>query len=301
MFLCRRSAVVPVLLAAAFHAHADCPPTGWTRESLVELKSTGFEVAGDTDRTALADALADCLADRDPLLRDGIAFEAYATWLRSGKLENLQVVALTRRLLAEVVSGTPDPDGTRRAFASLVLSELARTDRVKPHFPEALRAEMVHTAANYMNTLRDYRGFEDGLGWRHGVAHTADWLMQLALNPAYGAQDLGEIRTALLGQVRAHGQHAYTDGESERLARAVLVVMTRTELDADSWQAALRALATPAPMATWDDAWSSRQGLNTRHNLRLFLMSLRRGVSNTELPDRETTLATIDEMLKATD
>lgn len=301
MFRCRPIVLALLISTTVAHAHADCPPTDWNREALVALKGAGFEVADNAARATLANALADCLADKDPLLRDGIAFEAYATWLRRGKLADDQVVALSRRLLAEVASETPDPDGIRRAFAALVLSELARTDRVKPHFPEDLRTDMVRTAIDYMMGIRDYRGYEERLGWRHGVAHTADWLMQLSLNPAYGKGTLDEIRSALLAQVRAHGQHAFTDGESERLARAVLVVMTRTELDAASWHIALRKLAEPSPMASWNEAWSSRRGLDERHNLRLFLLSLRRGVTTTELPDRETTLATIDEALTATD
>ena len=35
-----------------------------------------------------------------------------------------------------------------------------------------------------MKSMLDYRGFVPGAGWRRAVAHGADLLMQLALNPA---------------------------------------------------------------------------------------------------------------------
>ncbi len=43
---------------------------------------------------------------------------------------------------------------------------------------------MVDAAVAWMKSVQDYRGFEPGAGRRRAVAHGADLLTQLALNPA---------------------------------------------------------------------------------------------------------------------
>lgn len=287
-----------LLATASGLSAAACPPGGWTRDELVALKARQFAIESP-ERESLATGLLGCLADPDPVLRDGIAFEGLASWLRAGQLPPETVRDLTTRLLDRIESGTVDADGIGRPFDVLVLSELVRTDRVAPHFPDALRTRVARTAVAWFEGIRDYRGYDDTIGWRHGVAHGADWLMQLALNPAYGREELAAMRRALLSQVRADGAHAYVDGESERLARAVLVLMQRQELDPESWRMALAALADPAPLPAWSDAWTSKRGLVHRHNLRLFLMALHLGLGQGELPHRAAWQAEVLAVLRA--
>lgn len=290
--------LVIVLCALAGPALATCPPEGWTRETLLALKAKAFAIDPEP-RATLATGLLDCLADPDPVLRDGIAFEGLAHWLRAGAVPNADIQAMTATLLDRITSGTADPAGVARPFEALVLSELARTDRVAPHFPEALRLRLVRVAVAWFEGLDDYRGYEDDIGWRHGVAHGADWLMQMSMNPAYGRNELAAMRRALLTQVRARGNHAYVDGESERLARAVLVLMQREELDAASWREAIAGLADPAPLPAWADAWVSKRGLVHRHNLRLFLLALHLGLDQGTLPDRVAYQEAIVAVLRA--
>src|SRR5690606_23439512 len=70
------------LLLAALPVQAACPPVGHGRGSLAALRGAGFEVA-ETQREALAFGLLECLGDPDPVLRDGIAYEALMHWLRA--------------------------------------------------------------------------------------------------------------------------------------------------------------------------------------------------------------------------
>ena len=43
--------------------------------------------------------------------------------------------------------------------------------------------QAVDAAARYLQSVRDYRGFDEREGWRHGVAHGSDLIWQLAVNP----------------------------------------------------------------------------------------------------------------------
>ena len=86
------------------------------------------------------------------------------------------------RLLDLLTADDASGDGFAQPFAALALAEVARVDRVAPIFTADERAVLVTAATNYVRSVRDYRGFDDVQGWRHGVAHGADFLMQLVLN-----------------------------------------------------------------------------------------------------------------------
>lgn len=255
------------LLLAALPVQAACPPVGHGRGSLAALRGAGFEVA-ETQREALAFGLLACLGDPDPVLRDGIAYEALMHWLRADAFAPPVLRRLRDDLQAMLAQ--EDPDGFRAPFAALVLSEVARTDRIRPWMTPAERSAMVAAAAAWTSGVHDYRGFDPQAGWRHGVAHGADWLMQLALNPAVDASDADAILEAVASQVVAAGGHAYVFGEPERLARPLLVLGGRGLLTPERLEARLSALqAALAPARHGDAAW-----LAGRHDLLAFLRVL---------------------------
>jgi len=255
-------------------AVSGCPPSGHDRASLDSLKSRSFEVPDEVARQALALALVPCLSDPDPAVRDGIAFEAYATWLRGKQLELATRTKLLQRLIAMLGPAESDRDGFRQPFAALVLSEVARTDRIDPWLTEAQRGDLVDKAAAYVSAVEDHRGFDTTAGWRHGVAHGADLLMQLVLNPAVGRAKVDRVLEAVAAQVAPAGEHSYIDGESERLARPVLFAAQRGLYSADEWREWLARVSAPAPLANWDEAFTSRAGLARRHNVHAFINAL---------------------------
>ena len=255
---------------------AACPPDGWSRDALEALKSAGFKLEDSARRQALARGLLDCLADPDPGLRDGIAYEALATWLRGDALNHE-----TRRLLMSqlLVRLTPDAEGYGPPFAALVLSEVARTDRILAWMTPMQREDLVQIGSAHLASVRDYRGFDESQGWRHGVAHGADLLMQLALNPALDREQLDHILAAVATQVAPAGEHFYTYGEPERLARPVLFALQRGLHDEAAWSAWLQGVVAPAPLPEWSAAFSSQHGLAKRHNTRAFLLALYVGLA----------------------
>ena len=248
-------------------AFAACPPAGQDRASLQALKAAKFALPDAASRNALAAGLLDCLGDPDPALRDGIAYEALSTWMRAGAFDAGELRKLRDGLYARLDGD--DVDGFRKPFAALVLSEVARSDRVAPWMTSDERAAMVERASIYLESVRDYRGYENGAGWRHGVAHGADWAMQLALNPALDRAQLERLLAAVASQVMAADGHAYVFGEGERLARPVLYAAQRGLIDDAAWKAWFTALPAKLgpPQADYGDAtWLAR-----RHDLVQFL------------------------------
>jgi hypothetical protein len=248
---------------------AMCPPSGYDKAGLQALKSAGFAVADPAGKQALAMGLVDCLGDPDPLLRDGIAYEALQHWMRAGDFDAPFLRRLREALYAAL--GADDASGVRRPFAALVLAEIARTDRVAPWMSPAEREAMLARATAYLGSVRDYRGFEAGIGWRHGVAHGADWLLQLSLNPALDAAQLRRILDAVAIQAVPVAGHPYVFGEPDRLVQPVAYVARRgvlTDADWQKWLEGLSAGLGPMPPAG-DPAWLAR-----RHDLAAFLSAL---------------------------
>ena len=266
----RRCSLSALVLAACAMApvHGACPPADGDRARLDALKADGFTLADDAARNTLALHLTACLTDPDPSLRDGIAYEAYHTWLRGGVLTTGTMVALAADLEARLVAS--EGAGFERPFAALVLSEIARADRVDACLPAERRARLLSASIAYFTGVRDYRGFDERDGWRHGVAHGADLLLQLGLNPAFDRDALIGIRDAVATQVAPPG-HFYVYGESERLAAPIILIARRGVFSGDDWSAWLAQFAEPRQ---WENTYASQAGLAKRHDTMAFLSAL---------------------------
>ena len=265
------AAAVFCISSSAAAEGPDCAPLGMDKDALSALAAEGFEVS-DERRPALAIALLDCLAAADPQLRDGVAYGALSTWMRAGLLAEAEVRALKTQLVA-ILEGPTDPPGVRKPFAALVLSEVARVDRISPYLTGTERTALAKTAATYIQGIDDYRGFEDGVGWRHAVAHGSDIVLQLALNPALTDDQAETLLAALLSQA-APLSHSYVHGESGRIGRAVHYLALSGQIEADRFATALGSLADPSPFPDWPSAMETEAGLAKIHNTRALARSL---------------------------
>ena len=232
-----------------------------------ELKSHAasfFPKASDAD----LDALAACLGDPDPATRDDFAFALWSEGLRGKYLTPAQM-RYALGLLTRMIAAPDDAAGFRRPFAALTLSEIARADRVEAFLTEAELHALTETAAAYLRGVTDYRGFIAGEGWRHGVAHGADLMLQLALNPRLSRADADRILSAVAAQVAPPGSHAYVHGEARRLARPILFLAKRTDIDDAAWGAWFQALH-PDNAPRWQAPYASEAGLAAVHNSSAF-------------------------------
>lgn len=245
---------------------AACRPAGYDRAQLDALKAAGWTVADDAQRNALALALAECLGDSDPTLRDGIAYEGLQAWMRARALSPQTLAALNANLQAKLTA--PDANGFQRPFAALVLSEVARTDRVEAWLTAEQRAQLVNASVAYLEGVRDYRGFDEREGWRHGTAHASDLMLQLVLNPNVDRAQLERIRAAIGSQIAPTG-HFYIYGESERLARPILYMAQRNVFTEAEWTAWFTEL-TGTPESWSGNWWATNAGLARKHNLTAF-------------------------------
>ena len=282
--------LIRAMLLALFvpAAQAACPPAGYTPEQ-VRAAAPGPALQ------PLALELLDCLSNPNPALRDDLAFEQLSSWIRAKAIDTVALQIMRQRLLPALRS--KDEAGFTAPFAALALSEVARADRIDPFLTPAERSDLLEQAANYLSTLTDRRGFDAVGGWRHGVAHGADLLMQLSLNSELDAKQQQRILQAVATQVLADGKQAYVFGEGQRLARPALFAALRSDIDSAGWAAWLTTTLAPlGPPGTPIDA----ARLVRFHNAREFLWPLYFSIA--ELKDeaaRQRLLPAVAQALKS--
>ena len=216
--------------------------------------------------------LVNCLGHPDPTVRDGFAYERFVDALR-----NRAPDADTRRAVGSLLgnilendSNANDP-GFEKPFAVLVLAEVARTDRVDPYLLPEERSALVKTGADYLSSVRDYRGFSEDEGWRHGVAHAADLMLQLSLNENINADDAAQMLAAIKSQVLPAHNHHYIYGEARRLARPVLFLAMGGHLSEEDWASWFETFKPDENDPAWEAPYMSRAGLANLHNTRQFM------------------------------
>jgi len=234
----------------------------------VENREAVISALPEGARAALAMDMVACLESPDPAIRDGFAYEAYVTLMRGKLVDPGTVKTLQAVLLAKLAEADGDPGGFRGPFAALVLAETARVDRLEPYMTPDERDALIVAAAGYLSGLDDYRGFSDSEGWRHGIAHTADLLMQLSLNPELTKPQAGAILAAVALKV-APSEHAYVFGEGGRLAQPALYLAQRGFLSDEEWADWFAGL-WPAEDPLLRDVYGSGAALAKLHNLRAF-------------------------------
>jgi len=255
------------LALAAGAVAAACPPAATDRAALDALARAEWNLDDDQRRQALAIELLDCLSSPDPQLRDELAFAAIQRWSRARQLAPATLQKIRTTLLARLTAD--DPAGFARPFAALALAEVVRADRVAPFLSADERAALVLGGTAYLAGVRDYRGFDEREGWRHGVAHGADLMLQLAVHPALDRAQFDALLAAVAAQVMPAG-HFYLYGEGDRLMAPVFYIGRRDMLSADEWSAWFAALAARLPRG----APTTQAALAARHDLAAFLLPL---------------------------
>ncbi len=270
-----------MLAATPSLAQSTCSPLGLTPEALREAHANGFSSIEDASIPEFLKGIPSCLSSIDPFYRDSIGYEGTATLLRREGVPDAQAVVALRALRQDLAhklgDGVADPNGVMKPFAAIVLAEVIRTDRVSAWMSADERLDSVAVASRYLTDIKDYRAFEDGVGFRHGVAHGADLALQLALNPAISPESLVPLVDAIAAQIAPPDGVAYVTGEPDRLARALFYLMQRAEQSDPLRQRILiliTALSDPAPYEAWSSVFQSEKGLIFRHNRRSFINAL---------------------------
>ncbi|MBD8526790.1 DUF2785 domain-containing protein [Pseudomarimonas arenosa] len=261
-----------LLLGLVFALHgvqaSDCRyPADWPTSLSTELARKEGAV-----ESIIVDQMLACFDHPDPSIRDQWVYESLSQLLRARRIASVDIERAIAHL-QPVLTRATDEAGYAQPFAALLLSELVRADRLDPDLDPRRLAGLAQDASRYLQGVRDYRAFDQQQGWRHGIAHGADLLLQLGVHPAVDADLQHALLQALGSQVR-NREIAYAYGEPERLARVAFFLHQRNEIDDTQWRLWLQTIGEPAPMKRWSDAFQQESTLRLRHNVMGFFHAL---------------------------
>jgi Protein of unknown function (DUF2785) len=206
------------------------------------LREAEFALPDDADLEGYVDAGFRLLDSADPVERDDLAYPALATWLETGKLdENLFQIGDRAALLLTA------PESYTRSFAALVLAEVVLRDASVQLLPLIhLHAWQSAWAGWYLDE-QDLRGWIEGTGWIHALAHGADVAAVLAQHPALSHAQLSKLLQVLNARIQTV-QELPHQSEDDRIALAAFLVLSRPEImseDIRQWLASVQAIWQP--------------------------------------------------------
>lgn len=244
------------------------------KEKLQALAPNAFRVSEDDDLSTLIPDMLFHIGSTDYCLRDELIYSAFATWiLDSHAMSQDQLHELLREVLGERHMfhgiGEQNTDSVfRRSFSVLLLPLFLITHRSQPFLSPVEIAQVREKLLGYLRDEKDRRGFVDGKGWAHAIAHAADALDDLAQCVEIDEADLREMLVAIRSVVSIRDA-VYTHGEDERLVTATLAVMKRGLLSDSEIAQWIRDFADPVLGTD-----SMPQGIMIRANVKNFLQSL---------------------------
>jgi hypothetical protein len=256
-----------------------------------QIRASGFRLPGDRPLDDLTTELVQMIGDPDPDVRDGIAYPVLATWVEEGVYDDL-LAGFGDGVSEGLFTGLGE-DGTdsvlRRSFSSLLLAEaVLRDTKTKVVHSDAI-FRWGDRAASWFVRERDLRGFVEGRGWAHAVAHGADLIGALARSHHFGKLELTVLLDVVADRLLTPTPYRLSHGEDDRLAFAVMVVLHRNQVGIDvlePWIERLAAalVAPKIPEGETAPEWPTPMAGNTRAFLRSLHLLLALGVRGQQTP-----------------
>jgi hypothetical protein len=198
------------------------------------------------------------LGDVDPERRDGTAYPTLATWISRGVYDDL-LPGLGDGMVAGLSAGLGERDTDsvfRRAFSVLVLAECIERDNSRPLVLGGKVLQWGDAIATWLLREQDLRGYVDGKGWAHAVAHGADALAALAASPHLGHAELTVVLDVVADRLLLPVERPFAHGEPDRLVGTTMAVLQRGSVPLavlEPWVNRIAAGASPYTRAEGSD------------------------------------------------
>jgi hypothetical protein len=193
-----------------------------------QVLERGLEVPTDRPLDELTAELTRMLGSPDPVERDRTAYPALGTWIDRGVYDEL-LPGLGDGMAAglEVGLGEQGTDTVfRRAFSVLVLATVIERDTKEFLLPAEQVLRWGDKIVGWYLRERDLRGYVEGKGWAHAIAHGADAIAALAGSRHFGVPELTVLLDVIADRL-AISETPLLSGEPDRMTHAVMEVLRR--------------------------------------------------------------------------
>jgi len=209
------------------------------KQLLAQIKGNDCSVPDGADVDGIIADMLRFIGHTDAELRDKLIYSIFDSWAENGALSATQMKHILTTCLGErylfLGIGEKGTDSVfTRAFSSLLISVAFCMHDENPFLTAKEIQGVKETVLRYVSQEKDYRGYVDGKGWAHAVAHIADALVNIAgvekavdVDGDYciGREGMLEILQAVKFLV-CNKEHVYSAEEDERLVTPFMAAIT---------------------------------------------------------------------------
>jgi len=196
---------------------------------LTQIKSNDYEIPDDVNIDELISDMLNYIGDTDGELRDKLIYSAFNQWsyktLTQAQIRHILFTCIGEQYLFKGIGESGTDTVFTRAFSSLPISLAFCMHDDTPFLTVDEINNVKNTVMRYAAEERDYRGYVDGKGWAHAIAHLADALANIFgvdkavdIESEYSAsrEDL-EKGLGVIKMLVCNKEYVYTAEEDERL------------------------------------------------------------------------------------
>ncbi|MFS0749288.1 DUF2785 domain-containing protein [Oceanobacillus sp. 1P07AA] len=187
---------------------------------------------GDNDLEYVVNHMLRYIGSTDSELRDNLIYPYFYKLLRDDCLSKehwyriIEVCIGEDYLFYKIDEG--QSDGVfKRSFTVLVIGLFLEKDKEKRYFDEIFSINVMKAVISYIEQEKDTRGFVEGKGWAHSVAHVADVFCIMTEHHYFNEKDIPKVLSAIKTSIMV--EHPYIDDEEVRLS-FILPMLLKKEL-----------------------------------------------------------------------
>jgi hypothetical protein len=174
-----------------------------SKQFLRSIAANNYEIPPQIDSFVFAYALLANLAATDDELRDELSYMLLASGiidrhkLSVEQVEKILFLLLDKDHLFYCIGETGSDSVFMRSFSCLTIAGIIYTDNRNPQLPARTVHHTKDALLRYAREEKDWRGYVEGKGWAHAMAHLADALDECAQHQSMAAEDRRGILQAL--------------------------------------------------------------------------------------------------------
>ena len=191
---------------------------------LTNIKNNEHGIPDGIDINILITDMLRFIGHTDFELRDALIYSTFNTWgeekiLSTAQMKHILDTCIDEDHLFFGIGEKASDSVFTRSFSSLLISVALCMHEEDPFLTDADIQSIKQTILCYVKQEKDYRGYVEGKGWAHAIAHIADALANIVF--LVGRDGLLEVLNATKTLV-AVSDEIYCAGECERVSDIVI-------------------------------------------------------------------------------
>lgn len=199
-----------------------------------------FKGLSQQEKENLFESMLEDIGTTDGHLRDNIYLMRLVEMLESEPFTNEKLIAYTEICLEQIKYGLGEMNSDsvfKRSFSALVLHFLVAINPQRNFLSNDLKQRIIHESIYLFKNELDIRGYVEGKGWAHSIAHYSDLIAGIVTSDFYDIkynEEILEVLNINLQKLNAD-KGCYIDDEEERMLFIVFALLDHQRISEEAF------------------------------------------------------------------